>query len=57
MDEVELKARLEKSWLYTIEGKSMQILGDKYFRKEVWQLPYNVLRFILCTNTVVGISI
>ena len=49
-NEDELKTKLAKSWLKTPAGKSAQKLGDDYFGKEVWQLPYDVLRFILCTN-------
>jgi hypothetical protein len=49
-DEVELKAKLANSWLSTAEGKTVQEWDDKYFGKEVWKLPYNVQRFILCTD-------
>jgi len=49
-DEVKLKEKLAKSWLCTPEGKSVEKSGDQYFGKSVWQLPYNVLRFVLCTN-------
>lgn len=49
-DEVKLKAKLAEIWLSTPEGKLVEKSGDEYIGKEVWQLPYNVLRFILCTN-------
>eukprot|EP00253_Pinus_taeda_P013918 PITA_13918 len=49
-DEAELRVKLGKSWLSTAEAQSLQKLGDEYFGKEAWQLPYDVLRFILCTN-------
>lgn len=49
-DEVNLRAKLAKLWLCTPQGKSAEKSGDKYFGKEVWTFPYNVLRFILCTN-------
>lgn len=49
-DEVKLKEKLAKSWLCTPEGKSVEKSGDQYFGKSVWQLPYNVLRFVLSTN-------
>lgn len=48
VDEAVLKWKLAKSWLDT--AQSMQKLVDEYLGKEAWQLPYNVLRFILCTN-------
>lgn len=49
-DEVKLKAKLAELWLSTPEGKLVEKSGEEYLGKEVWQLPYNVLRFILCTN-------
>lgn len=49
-DEANLRANLAKLWLCTPEGKSAEKSGDRYFGKEVWKFPYNVLRFILCTN-------
>ena len=49
-DELDLKAQLVESWLSTPEGMSLRKSSDKYSGTEVWQLPYNVLQFILSTN-------
>ena len=41
---------MAKSWLSKPEGMSLLKSRDKYSGAEVWQLPYNVLQFILSTN-------
>jgi len=42
VDEAKLKEKLAKSWFSTTKVKSVQKLDDGF--------PYNVLRFILCSN-------